>query len=190
MATDPDRITVAGRVHLFLAPVGTIAPANSAAVLDPAWREVGFTTEDGTSFPSEPEFNDLFAHQSDYAVRTVQTRDSATVQADLMEWSADNFAAVYGGGEASEVGAPGSGEFMWEPPGPGGRDSVAAILKAVDGTKRYLWIVPRCFQREGVENGLPKAEGATLPLRLGVQGQDGVKPWYLLTNDPAFAPAV
>lgn len=186
MATDSDRITVAGRLRLFLAPVGTAAPADSSAALGAGWREVGFTTEEGTSFPTSPEFSDVFSHQSDFATRTFQTRDGATVQADLQEWSAENFSAVYGGGEATEVAV---GEYRWDPPGVGGRDSVAAILEAVDGTKRYRWVVPRCFQREGVENGLPKTSEATLPLRLGVQGSDGVLPWYLLTNDPAFAPA-
>jgi hypothetical protein len=185
MATDANRIVVAGRARLYLAPVGTAAPTDSVAALAAAWREVGYTTEDGTSFSTDPSFESVRAHQTDVDVRRFKTGDSQLVSADLEEWSADNFAAVFGGGTVTVVTA--GAEFKYEPPDAGGRRLVAAILEITDGTKRYRFVFPRASQTEGVELGLVKTGAAVLPLRLGVeQASDSVKPWYLLTNDSAF----
>lgn len=184
MATDADRITVPGRARVFLAIPGTAAPADESAALDPGWVEVGYTTVDGTSFTTDPSFEVVRSHQADNPTRRFQTEDNQAVEADLQEWSGDNFAAVFGGGEVTVVTA---GHYRYDPPAIGGRISVAALLEVVDGSKRYRFVVPKASQSDGVELGLDKGSESTLPLRLAVEGTDGVLPWYLLTNDPAFA---
>lgn len=187
MATDPTRITIAGRARIYLAPVGTAAPVDSVVALAAPWTEVGYTTEDGTHFTSDPTLDSVRSHQSNYPTRRFQTGDAQHVNADLQEWSADNFAAVFGGGTVV-VGTPGN--YKYVPPVQGARKDVSAILEVVDGTKRYRFVVPRTSQDDGVDLGLAKTAEARLPLRLGVIGSDIADPWYLLTTDPAFAAMV
>lgn len=187
MATDSNRVTVAGRLRVYLAIVGTAAPADATVALGAAWREVGYTAEDATNFMlSDPGFNEIRAHQADRPIRIVQTTDAAGLEADLEEFSRVNLIAVLGGGTITTVTA---GQYKYSPPAIGGRASTAAILEVTDGTKHYRWVVPRGFQREGVTVNQRKGEAKILPLRLGVQGTDVGDPWYLLTDDPAFDPA-
>lgn len=188
MATDQTRITIAGRARLYLAPIGTIAPADTVVAMPAGWVEAGYTTEDGTSFATDPTINSVRSHQSDHPTRRFLASDEQTLEADLQEWSADNFAVVFAGGEVVEVTpATVPATYKFTPPKAGGRQGVAGCLEIVDGTKRYRFIIPMSEQGEGVELGLPKGEESTLPLRLTVLGNDLTDPWYLLTNDPAFA---
>lgn len=186
MTTNRQAVTIPSQLAIWLAEVGTVAPVDEAAALGVGWFHLGYTTEDGTSFvPSDPNFEQRRAHQSNWPVRTVQTADAARIVADLMQLDANALIAVLGGGEVTEVSA---GHYMYEPPDVGGRREFAAIVEGVDGTKRYRWVVPIALQTEGAEWGLEKAAEAQSGLRMDVQGSDVAKPWYLLTNDPAFDP--
>lgn len=183
---DPTRIVVPGRTRVYLAQVGTTAPANSTAALAAGWTEVGLTTADSLSFATEPEFEEVTSAQSDFPTRRFQTSDGATVSVDLQEWSKDNFIYAFGGGTVTQVSA---GQYKFVPPSLGSRSEFAAIIEIIDGAKHYRYVFPRVMQVEGVEQELQKGQEARLPLRLAVLGSDGVDAFYLLTDDPAFAAA-
>lgn len=195
MATDPTRIVVAQMARVYLAPVGTAAPTDSAAALSAPWKEVGLFTPDSLNFATDPNFEQVDSHQSNYPTRRMQTTDGATLSVDLQEWSAASFAAVFGGGVVTVVTPPQAGppavagEYKWEPPAIGGRATVAALAEVVDGTKRYRFVIPRCMQTEGASVDMQKAKESVLPLRLGVLGSDVGSPWYLLTNADGYASA-
>lgn len=184
MATTPARVTVAGMARLYLAPVGTAFPATAAASLNAAFLEVGLFTPDSLKFSTDPNFEDVEAHQSAYPVRTIQTSDAATLEVDLLEWSEANFKFTYGGGSITEV-TPGV-QFKYSPPAIGARVEKAAIAEITDGTKIYRLCIPRCQQQEGAELELNRTAAAILPLRMKVLGGDSGDPWYLLTSDTAF----
>jgi hypothetical protein len=186
MATNPARQTVAQMARLHLSPVGTIAPADAVAALAAAWLEVGLFTPDSLTFATDPSFNEVNSHQSNYPTRRIQESDSATVSVDLQEWSGENFRSVYGGGTVTMLTA---GNYKFVPPALGARQEFSAIITIQDNAKHYRYVVPRCMQIEGVEQALQKGEEARLPLRLAVLGGDVGDAWYLLTDDPAFAPA-
>lgn len=177
------------RAYTYLGEPGTVAPVDAAVDLDPDWVYVGYTTPDSLSFNTEPEFAEVQSHQSDFPTKRMQTSESATVSVDLQQWNAGNIVAVYGGGAVVEVGTTGTGNFKFTPPRLGGRAEKSAIVEVVDGTKHYRWIFPRVMQIEGVSAELQKGQEARLPLRLAVLGDDSADPFYLLTDDPAFAPA-
>src|SRR4028119_1696432 len=103
MATDATRIVVAQLARVFLAPVGTTAPINPTVALAAAWREVGLFTPDSLGWTTDPTFEEVRSHQSNYPTRRFQTEDAATIEVDLQEWSGANFRAVYGGGTITEV---------------------------------------------------------------------------------------
>lgn len=189
MSVSRAEILVPSRAYVHLGPVGTTAPVDAVATPAAGFKNVGLTTGDSLAFATEPEFQEVTSHQSDYPVRRFQTTDSATVSVDLQQFNAANMIAVYGGGTVVEVGTAGSGNFKFTPPNLGGRDEVSAIITVIDGDKHYRWVFPRAMQIEGVSQELGKGQESRLPLRLTVLGDDDADAWYLLTDDPAFEPA-
>ncbi len=184
------RLVVPSRVYVYVAPTGTVAPADASVALDAAWINVGHTTPDSLSFSTEPEFEEVPSAQSDFPVRRFQTSEGATVSVDLLEWSRANFLSAYGGGTFTLVSAATTtapAQYKFVPPALGARLERSCILEVIDGTKRYRYVFPRVIQIEGVENSLNKGASSTLPLRLAVLGADATDPWYVLTNDPAMA---
>ncbi|WP_433860145.1 hypothetical protein [Streptomyces kronopolitis] len=192
--TNAQQIVVPARTRLWLAPVGTAAPADAAIPMPEGWYSVGLTTEDSLKFNEEPQFEQVKSAQTDFPSRTFQTSDSATIEVDLQQWNAKNFKAVFGGGTITEITpAGGTGtppkHYKFTPPRIGGRSEVAAVIEVIDGAKLYRYVIPRAMQMEGVQTDLQKAKEAVLPLRLAVQGGDDADAWYLITNDPSFADA-
>lgn len=189
MATNKARILVAQMARVWLAPVGTPAPADATVAMGAAWKDVGLFSPDSLSWATDPSFEEVQSHQSNYPTRVIQTGDAATLSVDLQEWSLANFQAVYGGGTITTItGSP--TQYRFAPPAIGARTSVAAVVEIIDGAKHARLVVPACEQREGVETNFERGAEATLPLRLSVIGSDLGDPWYLLTDDAAFAPEV
>lgn len=184
MAGNKDRITIPGRFRLWLDSTGAAAPATAIASMPTGWRDVGFTTPDGTSFAASFEQLAVMSHQSDYPTRKGITSRTGRVTCVLQEWSGENYQAVQGGGEVTEVT---TGVYKFVPPD-GNNESLQACLEVVDGTKHYRYIIPQGSIGEGPEIPLNKTAESTLPFAFDVEGQDGVPPWYLITDDPAFAP--
>lgn len=190
---DKNNIVVAQMARVYLAPVGTPAPAGPAVVMPAAWREVGLFTPDSLGWATDPSFEEIRSHQSNYPTRRIQTEDAATVSVDLQEWTGENFKAVYGGGDivvvAAVTGPPAIPEhYRFSPPQIGGREQVAACIEIIDGSKHYRRMVPLCEQNEGVEQSFEKTSESSLPLRLAILGADIGDPWYDITDDPAFEP--
>ena len=186
--TNSQAVLIAGRAYLYLAPTGTSEPTDittAMSAVDAAWVPAGLFTPDSLAFTTEPQFEEVNSHQSDFPVRRFQTSDSATLAVDLQEWNADNIVAVFGGGSVSDEGG---GVYRYNAPLLGTRTEVAAVVEVVDGTKNYRWVFPRCLQIEGVDVQLNKGQEARLPLRLAVLGGDATSPFYFLTDDPAVNP--
>ena len=190
--TNNNQIVIPSITRVYLAPVGTAAPADATVAMPAALRSVGLTTEDSLKFNSEPNFEQVKSAQSSYPTRTFQTSDAATIEVDLQQWSGDNFVSVYGGGEIATInvaGPPATTHYKFTPPRIGSRTEVMAVIEVIDGGKHYRYVIPRCMQMEGVSKDLAKTKEAVLPLRLAVQGGDDLDAWSVLTDDPAFAPA-
>ncbi|MYX26749.1 hypothetical protein GTY75_08710 [Streptomyces sp. SID8381] len=192
--TNANQIVVPARTLVWLAAVGTEAPADATSEMPAGWYSVGLTTEDSLKFTEEPQFEQVKSAQTNFPSRTFQTSDSATVEVDLQQWSGRNFQAVYGGGTITTITPAGGGadtpkHYRFAPPRIGGRTEVAGCIEVIDGLKAYRYVMPRTMQMEGVSKDFQKAKESVLPLRLAVQGGDNADAWYLLTNDPAFAPA-
>lgn len=195
MAGDATRIVVAQMARLYLAPVGTAAPVDPVTAPAAAWKDVGYFTPDSLAWSTDPNFEEVQSHQSNYPTRRWQTSDAANIEVDLQEWSVLNFQAVYGGGTIvtvpASVGPPVVAEhYKFSPPAVGARTETAAMIEIVDGTNIFRMVVPRCQQNEGAEISLERTSESTLPLRLTVIGSDVGDPWYLMTTATSFTPPV
>jgi hypothetical protein len=190
VAGDATRIVVAQNARVWIAPVGTTAPDGPTVAMPTGWFDVGFFTPDSLQWATNPTFQEVQSHQSNYPTRRWQTADAATVQVDLQEWSGDNFKAVFGGGTLTSVtpGGGGTTYFKFTPPAIGGRGDVAVCLEITDGSKHYRRLIPRAEQTEGVSQTYNKTKESTLPLRMSVMGSDIGDPWYDISDDSAFDP--
>lgn len=184
--TDATQIVVPSRAYTYVGPVGTAAPADESAAPDAAYINVGLTTPDSLEFATDPQFETVNSHQSDYPVRRMQTSEAGTVSVDLQQWNADNVTFAFGGGTVTQLT---TGHYKFTPPALGARVERSVLIDWIDGTKNYRLVIPRCIQVEGVTTALQKGQEARLPLRLAILGGDSVDPWYLLTDDPAMNPA-
>lgn len=185
MSTDQTRILIAQMARVYLAPLGSLAPADESAALDAAWREVGLFTPDSLQFTDTPAFDSVSSHQSGYPTRRFQKGEDGSIQVDLQEFSVKNMTGVFGGGTVSQITA---GHFKWSPPAIGARLDVSCIIQITDGIKQFRLIVPRCTNTEAITKQFRKTNETTLPLRLSLVGSDIGDPWYYLSNDPAWSP--
>lgn len=189
MTVNSQEIITPARAYVSLADVGVVAPIDAVVAPGVGWIGVGLTTPDSLSISTEPEFEEIQSHQSDYPTRRIQTTDSAAIAVDLQQWNAENLKAAYGGGTVTEVSPGPPPAYKFTPPKLGDRQEKAALIDVVDGTRRYRWVFPRVMQTEGVELELAKGQESRLALRLAVLGGDATEPWYMLSNDPALASA-
>lgn len=188
MAQTKARIRVAGRAYAYVAPAGTTAPVDQEVAPAAAFKEVGFTSQDGTEFTYEPQIEKVMSHQSDYPTRVIFTGVEASVKTEMQEWSAENFRAALGGGTATEVSAGPPAVYKFAPPAGVILDYVI-LLDIVDGSLKYRWVIQSGTPEEGLTIPLSRTEESKLEVTWNINGADTGDAWYLLTNDPAFAPA-
>lgn len=80
---------------IYIAPVGTAAPATLSAAWASPWRALGYATEDGPTVANSTDTEDIMAWQSRSPLRTVITGRTVTVQMQLMQWNGDNLAVYW-----------------------------------------------------------------------------------------------
>lgn len=173
--------------RVWLAPVGTAAPAGPTIAMASPWRDVGHFTPDSLNWETSPEFEEATSHQSDFPIASWQTADGATAEVDLYEWTGPNFKAVFGGGTITKITGP-PDYYKFVPPAVGGRDQVSAVIELINGARHLRRVIPRAQQVEGVTQSLNKSESSVLPLRLKVLGSDLVAPWYDFNDFASFDP--
>lgn len=183
---NPDQIVVGANGSIAVAPTGTVAPADAVAALPAAAVDLGYADEDGLTFTDGKTLEPINVWQSFYAARQIVTGKESSLAFNLVQWNGDTVPLAFGGGAVVEDSP---GNYRYTPPAPGTIDERMAIATWQDGNRNYRLIIPRVVVSEDVETNLTKSAAGLLPITLGVLGSEGVDPWYLLTDDPAFAPA-
>lgn len=183
---DPTEIVVGANGRILVAEVGATAPADITEDPSAAWTELGYVSDEGVTFTVGQELEDVNVWQSFYAVRRLMTAKSGNLGFELAQWNRDTIPLAFGGGSVSE---PAAGAYRFTPAEPGPIDERALIHEFEDGDYLFRIIIPRGMVTDDVETTLNKAPNGVLPIAFGVNGQEGVAPWYLDTNHPAFAPA-
>lgn len=186
MSLTPQELIIAGNGTLYHAPEGTTLPTSLSDALDPAFQDVGYTTEDGAMFTDSKTTNSVRGWQSFYPVRTHITERSGMIETSLMQWNEPNMQLAYGGGAIVET-TP--GEYRYEPPEPEDLAVNALVLDIVDGDRNFRIVVARAFVTSDVESTFAKTGPALLPVTFEVlDAGTGVKPWTIDSDDPAWAP--
>lgn len=186
MAKDPDQITVGANGTVRVAPVGTTEPADISASYDAAWVDLGYTTEDGVTFKDAKTQEPIKVWQSFYPVRRIITERDFTAVFSLQQFAGAQVEFAFGGGEVTEDSP---GKFRFTPPDPSVIDERAMAVDWTDGEKNYRLIMPRGMVTEAVETKVVRTTNQELPITFSVNGSEDTDPWYLLTDDPAYAEA-
>jgi hypothetical protein len=183
---DSSQIVIPSTTTLWLAAVGTAAPADESADPGDGWAETGLSIEDGTTIVGNPQFGEVFSHQSAWATRVFKSRDAMTVSVILQQFNKDNLIAGAGGGTVTTVS---TGHFKYVPPTATSSTPTAALLDFVDEFL-YRLVIPKGRVKGGLNLAIQRVKEMQLPLAIEVEGGTaGVDPWYLLTNDPSFDPS-
>jgi hypothetical protein len=185
MSANADEVVVGASGRVYVAPVGTTLPTDPTTSLDADFVDLGFVSEGVTlSFALQTE--DITAWQSAFPIRKIGTGFEGSAAFELLQWNADSIAVAFGGGSVTETDP---GVYTYTPPAASDVAEYAAVIEWADGLRNYRWVINRCTVAEGVETTLNRTSAATLPITLAILGDDGVDPWYLVTDDPALAPA-
>ncbi len=184
MPGSADQIVVAGTGTISIAPQGTAIPADTAvhSTLDPAYVDLGFTSDDGVTIADGMEVEDINAWQSLYPVRRVITGYSGSVAFDLLQWSEDIFIQVLNG-VVTEPVADTVHEFT--PTRDGVLPEKTLIVDFTDGAELYRWIFHRVTMGADVEIPIDKKTAGVIPNEWGVQ-DDVLGPFVMRTTDQNF----
>lgn len=186
MGKDTSQIIVGANGTVRVAPVGTAEPADIDAAYGAGWVDLGFTSEDGVKFRDTKSVEAIPVWQLFYPARRVISERDFAVEFVLRQFSGNQVEFAFGGGTVSVDGA---GKYRFTPPDPEVIDSRALAVDWLDGDYSFRLIVPNGMVSEDVETQLARATAADLPITFSVIGEDGVDPWYLLTDHPAFLEA-
>lgn len=186
MGKDTDQIVIGANGTVRVAPTTATIPADIDAAYSGDWVDLGFTSEEGVTFVDSKTLESIMVWQLFYPARRVVTERDATVSFALRQFAGNQVEFAFGGGEVSEDG---SGKYRFTPPSPEVIDERRLAIDWQDNDKTYRLILPKGIVTENVETKLVRSAAADLPITFGIIGEDGVDPWIMLTDDPAFIEA-
>lgn len=186
MPKDTDEIVVGANGSIRVAPKGSTEPADISAAWDAAWVDLGFANEDGVTVKDAKTLEDIPVWQLFYPAKKIVTARDFTAAFVMRQFSGLQVELAFGGGTVSEDSA---GKFRFTPPAPDVIDERALGIEWTYGDNTYRLIIPKGVVTDDVESKITRTAAIDLPITFGVVGEDGVEPWYLLTDDPTFAEA-
>jgi hypothetical protein len=187
MAIDGSEVRVAGAGHVYVAPAGTAMPTDLGA-LPAAWVDLGYVTEDGVGFSFGRESEDLNAWQGD-KVRTLTTRNPASVTFALMQTNSTVLPVAFGGGSVTESGADPNKVYKFTPPDASTNTERSLVIEFEDGASiAYRYCIPRSQIEGNVDFTLVRSGALTYPLTMGILDNGNAAKFTILSNDPKMAP--
>lgn len=184
MAQNTDEIRIAPQGDIYVAPVGTTAPADEDAAWPAGWTNLGLTTEDGVGLADSKTLVLIRAWQLFYPARRAINERDFSIKFGLLQWNKQTVSLAFGG---TTTTTPSAGHYKVAPPSPSQIDYRAVGVEWADGSLHYRLIMPKALNAETVETMLKRANESVLPITMGLVGVAGQDPWYVLTDDPAFA---
>lgn len=184
MAQDTGQIRIAPLGDVYVAPTSATDPAHESDAWPAGWVNLGLTTEDGVSLTDSKEITEIRSWQLFYASRrTINSRDFG-IGFTLQQWNKTTLSLAFGG---TTTTTPSPSHYKVAPPAASFIDYRKIGVEWDDGGLTYRLIMSKALNTENVETMLRRSEAAEFPIRMGLVGVAGVDPWYLLTDDPAFA---
>lgn len=187
MAPSSSDITVAANGTIFVANISgtsTTYPTTVRGTLAALFNEMGYANEDGVTFTSTPNVEDIMAWQSADPVRRLVTSRENTVATNLLQWNKNTFPVAFGGGSWANDGTT----YTFTPPASSDAlGEYAVIIDAEDGLKKQRWIIPRANVTDAIETQLTRGGAAILPITFSALTLSGQSTAWRFLGDSAFA---
>ncbi|MFI5557935.1 phage tail tube protein [Amycolatopsis japonica] len=180
-------IRVAGSGRILVAPLGTAAPADTAAAWGADWKDLGYTTTDGVKVAKKDKIDPIDTWQSVSPARFVYSDRDLTFKFQMLQLNEDTIPFFFGGGTVAQVGT--SGVYKYEMAAEPKFDERMLGVEFTDGNEvKYRLVVARGQVTETEEMALVR----TAPLKLGVTytalAVDEKAPLVtFLMKDPAYS---
>lgn len=187
MTKDAGEIVVGANGSIYTAPLGSAVPASISSPLGAEWTELGYATEDGVTWTDGKSLESIRAWQSFYDLRRIVTSKEGSLAFSLMQWNRATVELAFGGGVVS---SPAVGAYRYTPPVPAEIDERMMAVEWVDGAHDFRLTFLKGIVSESVEVNIVRTAAGLLPITFSLLGDDGLDPFILDTNHPAFADAV
>jgi hypothetical protein len=151
---DNVRVFADAETAVYLAPKGTVLPADLAAPAAP-WEEVGWISEDGITEGLSVEVTKIKAFQGGKTVRSRPKGTEKTLKFTALETKLQTLQAYYGGTITKTVtGVAPAQVATYTEPGSAGVTEFAAIVDKFDGTvhTRKLYSLVQLGERGDIQS--------------------------------------
>lgn len=177
-----EEVRVALTGHIYFLPLGTEVPPDLKVPQGAV--DLGYTTEEGVAFSIEKDTEDIGGWQSKDPLRRLVTSEPKSCSFTLRQLSRDTWLSTMGG----EVQKHGD-VFRWEPD-EGKQVEGVILVDFIDNGITYRFGFRRAAQSAAVEFTLERNDAVNLPNEwTALATKDGSKPFFMDTNDEAFAEA-
>lgn len=179
---DSDEIVVGANGRVLIADLETPVPAT----LDGDWGDwldLGYLTEDGFTFSPNREVNPVGAWQSLRPVRRIIASTDETLNFTMLQWSSTTLPFALGGGTVEVSG----GIYTFTPDAAGSLDERSLAIEWIDGDKTYQLVVPKGMVTDLADITGNRSDASGLGVAFGITADGDADPYYIRTDDPAFA---
>lgn len=171
------QIRLAGTGHLYVAPVGTAAPADTSSAWSASWQDLGYTTDTGVTFSKKDAFDQLPLWQVMVAGRVIPKSRDISFKFELVQMNAVTL-PLWGGGGAVALNAGGTTEYTYDilPTLTSYERALGIEFTDNNGAVKYRLIVARGMVTDTTDVTLSRTKAATLGVTFECLAVDSVTP--------------
>lgn len=104
MALDSGQVRLAPYGHLYVAPVGTVAPTDVTTAWGAGWKELGYLDEEGVAITPTTDVEEFFAWQSAVVIKQSLTQIGLELKFNMIQINRDTSALYFFGETWSAAG--------------------------------------------------------------------------------------
>ncbi|MPY56981.1 phage tail tube protein [Streptomyces spongiae] len=185
-----NEIRVAGTGRILVAPVGTTAPADVTTAWGAAWKDLGYTSQDGVKLAKKDKLDPVETWQSVSPARFIYSDRDLTVKFQLLQLNEDTLPFFMGGDAVAETAAN-SGLYKYELTADPKFNEKAMGIEFSDGKDiTYRFVISRGQVTETEELSLTRTASIKLGVTFTALAVDNTKPLAtFLMKDPAYSAA-
>ncbi|MBB5940081.1 phage tail tube protein [Streptomyces zagrosensis] len=186
--TNASEIRVAGTGRILVAPVGTVAPADTSAAWAAGWKDLGFTSQDGIKLSKKDKLDPVETWQSVSPARFIYSDRDLTVKFQLLQLNEDTLPFFMGGDTLAET-ATSSGIYKYELAADPKFNEKALGIEFSDGKDiTYRFVISRGQVTETEELSLTRTASIKLGVTFTALAVDNTKPLAtFLMKDPSYS---
>ena len=183
---NPDNVLVgtSNGPGIWIAPVGTKAPADVNTVPADPWQTLGYLSEDGVKVTQATDSQNIMSWQSKTPLRSFVTSREVSLEFTMLELSQRNFQLYFGQtistGDPSEFSITVRGD---EP----AHHQYAVLLDLIDGDLITRLFYPRASLSQAGDMEVTQGGAIGLPVTMAAQDDNGVL--VTMTRGKKTAPA-